>query len=665
MAKPANLALAAAIFLFNALLNGPLFMAGEMPFRGSIEGGYAGMARFVSAHPNPWGWDPQQYCGLPAQFLYLPGLPYTTAALVHLAPGAEPAQVYRVLSGVLTCLGPVSVFLFALYFTRSRWWSLAAALAYSVFSPAYGLLPHLLKDLGDVQLPWRIQVLVKYGEGPHIMGLALLPLALIAVCAAGAARSYRRIFVAALLLAAVVLTNWIAGLALAFCCLLWLLCGLRPAPLCAAGGLGYLLACFWLTPGFVRTVAFNWPVDSFGYHVQAQQKVLILGLIAAALLIRALFGRAPRHPYLAFVTLAAFVFGWIATVFSVYGFDTIPESRRYAPEFEMFLILAIVEGTRLALQNRNSTVRFCAILPVSVMLLMGAGQAWTRLTQGWTNWRPVPKEQTVEYRAARWLSQQQITGRVLVSGGLRYRLNSWFDVPQAGGAWESGLDNRTPVDLAYQLRTGIGSRPGERLQDALVEMKAMAVQYLAIHGAASREYYRDTVNPAEFASLPVAWREEDDTIYFVSQPALAHVVYPAELPKFRTPAGMIALAAAIGDPHRPPLTAAWRDQNTLRVAGAVPDGALVYVHVTHHPGWRATQNGRSIPLEKDALGFMVARPQPAPQASIELRFGGTNEQRAMAALSAIAWITALAACFRKRDRRTDPAARTGSATSYT
>src|SRR6516164_9825058 len=55
--------MALAIFVLNLLLNAPLFMTGEMPFRGSIEGGYVGMARFLSEHPNPWGWNPLPYCG--------------------------------------------------------------------------------------------------------------------------------------------------------------------------------------------------------------------------------------------------------------------------------------------------------------------------------------------------------------------------------------------------------------------------------------------------------------------------------------------------------------------------------------------------------------------------------------------------------------------------
>ena len=63
-----SVALAAGLFALNVALNIPLFAPGETPYRDSIEGGYAGMARFFAEHPNPWGWNPTQYCGLPAQF---------------------------------------------------------------------------------------------------------------------------------------------------------------------------------------------------------------------------------------------------------------------------------------------------------------------------------------------------------------------------------------------------------------------------------------------------------------------------------------------------------------------------------------------------------------------------------------------------------------------
>src|SRR5437879_6572880 len=46
--------LAALILGLNLWLNAPLFMSGELPFRGSVEGGYVGMARFIAQHPSVW-----------------------------------------------------------------------------------------------------------------------------------------------------------------------------------------------------------------------------------------------------------------------------------------------------------------------------------------------------------------------------------------------------------------------------------------------------------------------------------------------------------------------------------------------------------------------------------------------------------------------------------
>ena len=161
------------------------------------------MARFVSQHPNPWGWNPFPYCGLPTAFMYVPGLPYLTALWIRLLPHVTPDTIYRTIVSLTTCLGPVTLFLFALHFTGSRRWSFAVALAYSFLSPSYALFPAVEKDRGMVQLPWRIQVLAKYGEGPHNTGLTLLPLALLAVWRAAKGRGYPRILAAAVLLAAI------------------------------------------------------------------------------------------------------------------------------------------------------------------------------------------------------------------------------------------------------------------------------------------------------------------------------------------------------------------------------------------------------------------------------------------------------------------------------
>lgn len=672
MKRLATPLLGLAIFLLNLWLNWPLFLPGDLPFRGSIELGYVGMARFIAEQPNPWGWNPLPYCGLPTGFLYVPGLPYLSALFIRLLPHLSPDTIYRTIVSLATCLGPVTLFVFALYFTRSRKWAFAAALAYSFISPSYALFPAVEKDRGIVQLPWRIQVLAKYGEGPHNTGLTLLPLALLAVWRAAKGRSYGRILAAALLLAAIPLCNWVAAMGLAISSVLLLLAAFGethgetglPAKTVphfaawralAAAALAYLLACFWLTPSFVKTIAFNWPADSFAYQLHARQLWLLGGLAAGVIAIRILFRLFHGSFYFCFVTLGAFAFGFIATAFYVYGVDTIPESRRYAIEFELFAALAIVEALRLAMRSPNSTVRLCAVGSAGVMLLVGAPQLWAYCTQGWHDWLPEPPAHSVEYQLADWIHRHPPEGRVFASGGLRFRLDTWFDLPQVGGGFETGLQNRIPVDLAYRIRAAGNLRPGRETEDTLLTLQALGAQYVVVHGPKSREYYRDFVRGERISGvLPAVYHLEDDTIYALPARPLAHLMRPEELPDAdprEHPAALEPYVAAMEDPSRPPLSVQWMGYSAIAIAGPAPAGSVVALQVNADPGWRATQDGREIPMTLDRLGFIVLHPAPAAATRIELRYRGTAEQRVMAGISALAWIVSLGALFRNRKKQ--------------
>lgn len=640
MKRLATPLLALAIFLLNVWLNAPLFMAGDLPFPGSIERGYVGMARFVSQHPSPWGWNPYPYCGLPTQFMYVPGLPYFTALWIHLLPHVTPDTIYRTIVSLMTCLGPVTLFLMALYFTGSRKWSFIAAVTYSLISPSYALFPAVEKDRGVAQLPWRIQVLAKYGEGPHNTALTLLPLALVALFRAAKEYGYRRIFAAAVVLAAIPLCNWVGAFALAISSVILLVSAwgepkFQYRRTFAAAGLAYLLACFWLTPSFIKTIAFNWPVDSFAYHLKQQQVWLLAGMIGGALAIRVAFRVFRGSTYFCMVTIGAFVFGWVATAFYVYGLDTIPESRRYAVEFELFAALAIVEALRLAARNPNSTVRMCAWGAAAVMLLVGSPQLYAYVAQGYS-WRPAPPGNTIEYRLGEWIAQHPPRGRVFASGGMRFRLNSWFDLQQVGGGFETGLQNRVPYDLSYDIRAGHDANA------ALLELKALDAQYVIIHGPKSKEYYRDFQRPDRIAALlPAVYHVEDDTIYALPARSMAHIATKEEL------AGpLAAYVGGIEDTGRPTLQTRWLDAGALDIDGPSADRYPIAVQVNADPGWRATQDGQELPMESDHLGFIVLMPRASATTHIELRYHGTLEQRLMAGLCALAWIGALVAFFK-------------------
>jgi hypothetical protein len=285
------------------------------------------------------------------------------------------------------------------------------------------------------------------------------------------------------------------------------------------------------------------------------------------------------------------------------------------------------------------------LITISALLIGGSQQVRSYLSQSRSAFHPIPVEATPEYKAAKWLHDQRPEGRVLVSGGLRFRLNSWFDVPQAGGAFESGLRNRTPVHFAYHIRTGGGSSPEKDVAESIQELKALGVEYVVIHGRSSAEHYRDYKNPQQFEGvLERVYGDTDDTIYRVPFNGIAHAIRPEEEPSRAFRDALTQYVKAIEDPGRPKLTTKWSHIDRLRIEGTVPEGMLISVQVSYDPGWRATSDGRSVAVEKDNLGFIKLR----STGPVDLEYSGTAEQKAFALLSAMTWIGAVGLLCKNR-----------------
>lgn len=658
------------IFALNLALNYPLFGGGEQPYRGSIEAGYASIARFFATNPNPWGWNPWVYCGLPAQFTYLPVVPYSVALLMWLAPGLEALHAYRLVTGFMACLGPVTLFLFSFLRTRSLRWSAMAALAYSVFSPSYDLFETVDKDRGLLPIPWRLHVMVKYGEGPHNFGLTLLPLALIGIWSAGYGQGRGRVVLAALGLALVSLTHWIVALALAVCCLIFLLIhapwlggaprvwpSALPWRIVAAGLLGYGLACFWLTPSFVQTVALNWPKDAFGYQFLAQQRLILALIVTATAGIILLFRGWPQRRYLLFVTCCFFVFAALAESHYEFGLDPIPESRRYTLEMEFFLALAVTEWMRVAWESRNAVNRFWVVVGVVMVLAAGLPQLWRYVLQGYSKWKLVPKEDTIEFRMARWLHERYALskpaaarGRVLVSGGLRFRLNSWFDIPQIHGTFDSGVRNRAPLDLDYRFRSLKQVPAGKEAEESLVMLQSLGVEYLVVHKAGSQEYYRDIQRPERFEqALEKVYDDGEDEIYRVPFRSLAHLMRPEEVAQSWQPSFTRRYVELTQATDRPLLEVEWKGTDEVRIRGGVnPPGGGVSIMVSYDPGWQAWQNGKQFPVYRDGLGYVYVLLPPEAPVQLELRYRARPEARFCAGVSLAVWLSLVFLAFKQR-----------------
>ena len=185
------------------------------------------------------------------------------------------------------------------------------------------------------------------------------------------------------------------------------------------------------------------------------------------------------------------------------------------------------------------------------------------------------------------------------------RLNSWFDVQQIGGTFESGLRNRKPVETSLRIRND-EKTPVETLT-------AMGVEYVAIHGPGSTEHYRDYRFPRKFDGvLEKVYSDGDNYVYRVP---------------FHGLAGQ--------------LETKWHATDDLEISGTIPAGGSVPVAVNWDPGWRALQDSKPIAVESDSFGFVKLAAAPAAQSRIELHYAGTLEQRVMAGLSLLSWLLAL------------------------
>ena len=173
-------ALALLLFVLNAWLVRELFGIEYFHYRDSIEGAYVGLARWMVEHPMQWDWFPLWYDGVPFRNAYPPLLHMLVAGLAGLT-GISSAFSHHLVTAVFYCLGPVTLFWFADGVTGRRWPSFTAALVYSLVSTSGLLIADVANDMGTTVGARRLHVLVRYGEGPHIASIALLPLALLAL----------------------------------------------------------------------------------------------------------------------------------------------------------------------------------------------------------------------------------------------------------------------------------------------------------------------------------------------------------------------------------------------------------------------------------------------------------------------------------------------------
>ena len=658
------------VFAFAAIQIKPLFLAGYLSRWDSIESTFIADARFLAAHPPHPQWLPLWYCGTRYDYIYPPVLRYGSALLSYLF---TPPHAYHIFTALMYAFGMAGVYFLARVLSASRAAAWLAAVSAALLSPSFLLLRDVRRD-SPFLTPWRLWVLLRYGEGPHISSLSLLPFALAFAWLALSGRRFAYLAAAALFSALVALTNFYGATALAifYPVLAWSLSiadrerrvWLRAF---AIPALAYGFAAFWLTPSYLRITILNLRWVALPANRWAIVPVLVAAAIFIPLSLRAASGK-PNRAYAVFLSGSLLFMGLFVLGDFYFDLHFAGNPKRLVPELDLIIILAAVELLRWPWYSPPHRARLArAAVIVIVLCALWPSRHYIRRA-----WHPVlyPPEpdytQRVEYRMSEWISAHLQQSRIFVTGSIRFWWDTWHDLAQVDGGSQQGLLNQIVPYADWELAWGNDPQP------SVLWLTALGADAVIAPFPQSQEPYHDFKFPAKFTGiLPVLYDDHQGNVIFQVPrrfPSLARVVDRAHiraLPPMPTPTNVNALRAYTAVIEQGPdvfATAAWDDTDAMRVHARLVSGQSILVQVSYDPAWHARSSGKPLPVASDPLGFILIDAPPGDH-DIALVFEAPLENRACAALTIFCLLLAAAATlagapleFRKSPGATGPAA---------
>jgi hypothetical protein len=621
---------------------------------GSIEAAFIGISRFIIGHWRELlvpGWFPLWYTGIPAQNTYPPLL----HALVALAAGTaavSPAHAYHWVTALFYCLGPVTLFALVLRLSGSRWAAFFAGAFYSALSPAGWLIPKAAAGIGEIWRPIRLRDMVAWGEGPHISSLTLLPIALLLLDLSLDRKRPRYFALAVIGLASVALTNVLGSVALVLgvaACLLakagWRNAGLTALIAAAA----YCLAMPWIPPSTIATIRAN--AEYMGADYSGAYRALPLWLTGALIVLGLLKAVVRRKPIaFQFAVFFAFLTAVPPLVDAWAGIPILPQPERYQVEMEMgvAVLAALTIHTMLSRAPRRAKWLVTAVLVLTLILPL---RAYRRFARGFLI-QTIDITTTSEWKTAQWLNGNWTGARVMLPGSSSFWLTAFSDTPELGGGVDQGAILPVIPMAKYQIWTGDGAGSREA-EIAVLWLKALGVEAVAVSQPGSTEVYKDFRNPNKFEGvLEPLWRDGGDVLYRVGpHRSLAHVMLRTDL-AVRVPANGLDVevlrpyVAAIDDSQYPVAEFEPTNSRSATIRTELPAGGVISIQIPWHPGWHAQIDGHPEPVGKDGLGFMYLQPSGVGgPVQVTLVYDGGKEMRVARWLSGLTALLLVVAYF--------------------
>jgi len=612
------------VFLFAAILIRPYFKAKYTDKWASIESTFIADARFLIQHwPHPQ-WHPLWYGGTRFDYIYPPALRYGTA-IISKVTGFWPVKAYHFYTAFFYALGIAGVYLLIRIGSRSRGSAWLGAVATSLMSPIFLFMPRYRGDAWLLQ-PQRLGVLVKYGEGPHMTALALIPIALAFTWIALEKRSSWAVALAAVFCAGVVSNNFYGATALAvfFPILVWSFWITRQdkrilLPAIVIPILAYGLTAFWLVPSYFKVTAENMKyVSEHGttWSIWVALAVAIAFAIATDKLARG----NDRRTWEVFVAGSVVFFSLNVLGNNYFNFRISGEPMRLLPELDMIYIMGILLLLRWMWNRPGRIFRGVAV----VLVAASFATTWGYVSHAWHMFPLWPNyQERVEYRITDWLWKNMPDARAYPSGSVRFWYDTWHDLAQVGGGSEQGLLNGAVEPAQWETCLGPDARP------AVLWMQSMGADVIYVSDKRSQEVFKDFQYPQKFVGvLPVIFDDgEGNIMYRVPRryAPRARVVETTKLNAAKAPRNnsdveyLQNYVDVIEKGPDAPATLTRQGTDAMRLHASVKPGESVLVQETYDPAWLAWVDGNPVPVRKDAMGMMVVDAPPGDK-DISLAF---------------------------------------------
>jgi hypothetical protein len=606
------------LFSLTAILVFPLWRLNYLRNWQSIEATFIADGRMLRENWAHHLWQPLWYCGTRTGYVYPPGPRYGVAifcSLIH----ASYAHAYHILIALFYAAGMVAVYLFVRAGTGSRRAGWMAAVGVALVSPCFLLLPNVRGD-SPMRVPWRLHVLMTYGEGPHISSLAMLPLVWLGAWKRFCGGGLRWLMLGAGAAALVVSINFYGAttLALTFPILVWC-CWLERRDwhivrdaFCIAV-LAYGLCAWWLVPSFLRITMRNLSlVSPAGNSWSLPVFVAVLGVYVFASVAFRRYGHAGSYSlfvWSGFALVGAFTLGYQWFRFQVAG-----DLGRLLPEFDVFAILCAVQIIEAVWSWQPKwRFRWAPEMLATAMALLCLLPSWPYLRHPFiefpsdSQWR-----QRVEFKTSDWLQRHCPDQRVWVTGTIRYWHNVWSNVGQGDGGSLQGILNPLIPTIQWRMR-------GEDPVLVRFWLQALGVDVIVVPGANSQEPYKDLSKPEIYNGWPLLRDDGEGNRYYSTSRRVTGIVRIVNrlqiesLPPIPADNESVQLKAYVDAVEPEPLGGDdrfrthyhWNNSDQWEIDSEIQPGESLLLQENYDPFWRATVDGRRQDIRRDPVGFML------------------------------------------------------------